>query len=74
MSKLLAAGLAHPESRIGGLRPAVAGFLGYAISHQAHHRGQICLLARQVGCPLPLKAAFGMWEWGKLWNECGLGR
>jgi hypothetical protein len=27
-------------------------------------RGQITMLARQVGHPLPQKAMFGMWEWG----------
>lgn len=52
------------DGRIKGFRPDVAGFLGYLISHDAHHRGQICTLARQVGHPLPQKAMFGMWEWG----------
>jgi uncharacterized damage-inducible protein DinB len=41
----------------------VAGFLGYLIAHDAHHRGQITMLARQLGHPLPQKAMFGMWEW-----------
>lgn len=52
------------DGRVKGFRPDVAGFLGYLISHDAHHRGQICMLARQVGHPLPQKAMFGMWEWG----------
>jgi uncharacterized damage-inducible protein DinB len=42
----------------------VAGFIGYLIAHDAHHRGQIAMLARQLGYPLPQKAMFGMWEWG----------
>lgn len=52
------------DGRIKGFRPDVAGFLGYLIAHDAHHRGQIAMLARQVGHPLPQKAVFGMWEWG----------
>ena len=53
------------DGRVKGFKPDVAGFLGYLISHDAHHRGQIAMLARQVGHPLPQKAMFGMWEWGR---------
>jgi uncharacterized damage-inducible protein DinB len=52
------------DGRVKGFRPDVAGFFGYLIAHDAHHRGQICMLARQVGHALPQKAMFGMWEWG----------
>ncbi len=52
------------DGRVKGFRPDVAGFLGYLIAHDAHHRGQIAMLARQVGYPLPQKINFGMWEWG----------
>jgi uncharacterized damage-inducible protein DinB len=52
------------DGRIKGFKPDVAGFLGYQISHDAHCRGQICMLARQVGHPMSQKAMFGMWEWG----------
>lgn len=53
------------NGRIKNFRPDVAGFLGYLIAHDAHHRGQITMLARQLGHPLPQKAMFGMWEWGR---------
>jgi uncharacterized damage-inducible protein DinB len=52
------------DGRIKGFRPDVAGFLAYLIAHDAHHRGQIAMLARQVGLALPQKAMFAMWEWG----------
>ncbi len=52
------------DGKIRNFRPDVAGFIGYLIAHDAHHRGQIAMLARQVGHPLPQKAMFGMWEWG----------
>jgi len=51
------------NGKIRGFRPDAAGFVGYLIAHDAHHRGQIAMLARQVGHPLPQKAMFGMWEW-----------
>jgi uncharacterized damage-inducible protein DinB len=52
------------DGRIRSFRPDAAGFIGYLIAHDAHHRGQIAMLARQLGHPLPQKAMFGMWEWG----------
>jgi uncharacterized damage-inducible protein DinB len=52
------------DGRIKGFRPDVASFFGYLIAHDAHHRGQITMLARQAGHPIPQKATFGMWEWG----------
>ena len=51
------------DGRVKGFRPDAAGFVGYLISHDAHHRGQITMLARQVGHPISQKAMFGMWEW-----------
>lgn len=52
------------NGRIKGFRPDVAGFFGYLIAHDAHHRGQITMLARQMGHAISQKAMFGMWEWG----------
>jgi len=74
IAKLLEKGLADPEGRVKNFRPDVAGAFGYMVAHEAHHRGQICMLARQVGCPLPQAAGYGMWEWGKLWRELGFTR
>lgn len=52
------------DGRIKGFKPDAVAFFGYLVAHDAHHRGQIAQLARQVGHPLPQKAMFGMWEWG----------
>ncbi len=60
IGKLLAAALAHPDGRVKDFRPDVAGFSGYAVAHEAHHRGQICMLARQVGHPRPGSALRGV--------------
>ena len=63
LSTIIGAALAG-DGRIKGFKPDVAGFLGYLIAHDAHHRGQASLLARQLGFPLSKSANFGMWEWG----------
>src|SRR5437899_3003692 len=54
--------------------PAGAAMLAYMITHDAHHRGQVCMLAHQLGFPLPAKAAYKIWVWEKLWRECGFSR
>jgi uncharacterized damage-inducible protein DinB len=36
--------------------------VGYITAHDAHHRGQIAMLARQAGFALPKQVDFGMWE------------
>jgi uncharacterized damage-inducible protein DinB len=52
------------DGRIKGFKPDASGFLGYLFAHDAHHRGQITMLARQLGHPVSQSAMFGMWEWG----------
>jgi uncharacterized damage-inducible protein DinB len=54
-------------------QPDVVGFLCYVVAHEAHHRGQICWLARELGKPLSQDAGFGMWDWKKRWQDCGFG-
>jgi uncharacterized damage-inducible protein DinB len=68
LSAVLKASLEN-NGQVKGFKPDVAGFFGYLVAHDAHHRGQICMLARQVGHPLPQKAMFGMWEWGSRGKE-----
>jgi uncharacterized damage-inducible protein DinB len=50
-------------------KPDVAGFVGYAIAHEAHHRGQICILARLLGKPLPQAQGYELWNWRKRAEE-----
>jgi uncharacterized damage-inducible protein DinB len=54
--------------RDGWAKPSPAGapMVAYMISHDAHHRGQVCMLARQLGFPLPVKCVSGMWAWERL--------
>jgi len=59
--------------RDGWARPWPVGpeMLCYMISHEAHHRGQVLMLAHQMGFPLPKQVMYGIWNWEKLWKECG---
>jgi uncharacterized damage-inducible protein DinB len=50
--------------RVKGFKPHATAFLGYLISHESHHRGQIALSLKQAGKPLDKKIAYGIWEWG----------
>ena len=51
--------------------PAGATMFAYMFSHEAHHRGQILMLAHQLGYRLPDEAAYGVWHWEKLWKQAG---
>jgi len=50
--------------KIKGFKPHAEAFLGYLISHESNHRGQIALSLKQAGKPLDKKIAYGLWEWG----------
>jgi uncharacterized damage-inducible protein DinB len=69
ISKLMEKGLADPAGKAPNFKPDVVAFVGYLIAHDAHHRGQIAMLTRQLGQPIPAKTGFGLWEWGTLWKE-----
>ena len=78
-SEMLAEALGDPAGRIrkfhrdgwGQPWPVGPEMLCYMLTHEAHHRGQVCMLAHQLGFPLPNKVAYGLWNWEKLWKECG---
>jgi uncharacterized damage-inducible protein DinB len=54
----------HQGGRIKGFKPHAFAFLGYLISHESQHRGQIILSLKQAGMPLDKKVLYGIWEWG----------
>lgn len=44
-------------------------FLSYFAAHEGHHRGQLCMVARQLGHRLPKEVAGGVWQWTKFARE-----
>ena len=52
-----------PTWRAGGT------MFAYMFSHEAHHRGQILLLAHQLGYRVPEP---NIWQWDRLWRQAGL--
>lgn len=51
--------------------PVGVEMLCYMLAHEAHHRGQVLMLTHQLGFPLAYEVADGIWNWEKLWKECG---
>jgi len=72
MAGLLLSGLAIEQlfektaisGKIKGFKPHATAFLGYLVSHESHHRGQIMLSLKQSGHMVSQKIQYGLWEWG----------
>jgi uncharacterized damage-inducible protein DinB len=81
-AEMLAEALGGSRGRITEFRrdgwaapwPAGPEMLCYMLAHEAHHRGQVCMLTEQLGFPLPKEVGYGIWNWEKLWKECGAPR
>lgn len=77
--EMLTEALVDPERAIksflrdGWAKPWPAGvaMAAYMITHDAHHRGQVCMLAHQLGFPISREANYAIWVWEKLWKDCG---
>jgi uncharacterized damage-inducible protein DinB len=54
------------SGKVKGFKPHAVAFLGYLISHDSYHRGEIGLILAQIGYPLDSPASYGLWEWGAL--------
>jgi len=51
--------------------PAGGTMFAYMFSHEAHHRGQIMMVAHQLGYRV-LDKTPGIWQWEKMWKQAGL--
>lgn len=52
--------------------PAGGAMFAYMFSHEAHHRGQILMLAHQLGYRIPPRVWGRIWQWNWLWKQVGL--
>lgn len=53
------------SGKVKGFKKGVLPMLGYFISHESHHRGNILLTLKQSGEKIPDAVKWGLWEWEK---------
>jgi uncharacterized damage-inducible protein DinB len=73
MVKLIELGIANggrvPRATWQNFPTDMEHFLSYFAAHEGHHRGQLCMIARQLGQRLPRTVADGIWQWTRLSRE-----
>ena len=65
LTRLFGDALRSRRARVKGMPRRTIDMLTYLIQHDAHHRGQICMLARDLGHTFEGGDATRMWGWRK---------
>jgi uncharacterized damage-inducible protein DinB len=63
--RLVETGLMNDDT-LPGFPLGAYHFMQYMITHEAHHRGQLIMAARQMGYPLPVNISGQLWQWTRL--------
>ena len=65
LARLFEEALRSRQARVKGMPRRVVDMLTYLIQHDAHHRGQICMLACDLGHTFSGNDSTLMWGWRK---------
>jgi uncharacterized damage-inducible protein DinB len=57
---------AEGTGHIKGVKLGPVAFLGYALAHEGHHRGQILLHLKIAKKPLDRATSDSLWYWNKI--------
>jgi len=57
---------AERTGHIKGSRLGPVAFLGYALTHEGHHRGQVLLHLKIAKKPLDRATSYSLWYWNKI--------
>jgi len=63
LARLFETAFAARQARVKGMPRRAVNMLGYLIQHDAHHRGQICVLARDLGHEFKSEDIMRIWGW-----------
>src|SRR5262249_20922163 len=63
LARLFDAAFAARRARVKGMPRRAVNMLAYLIQHDAHHRGQICALARDLGHKFKSADTMRIWGW-----------
>jgi uncharacterized damage-inducible protein DinB len=66
LTRLFEAAIAERRSRVKGMPRRAVDMLIYLVQHDAHHRGQICWLARDLGHEFRSEDLARFWGWRAL--------
>jgi len=64
--RLFETAFAAKRARVRGMPRRAVNMLAYLIQHDAHHRGQICVLARDLGHKFLSEDTMRIWGWKAL--------
>ena len=57
---------AEQTRTLKGAKRGLVAFFGYALAHEAHHRGQIILHLKYAKLPIDKMFGYSLWEWQKI--------